>query len=78
MSRASELRQILEHHAYLYYVLDKPEVSDSEYDKWFREQVEIGWQEAEDPSTSWVPHEVVKQDIARQRAQLMTRIRDTE
>ena len=37
MSRASELRQILEHHAYLYYVLDKPEVSDSEYDKWFRE-----------------------------------------
>lgn len=37
MSRASELRQILEHHAYRYYVLDSPEIGDSEYDRLFRE-----------------------------------------
>jgi len=36
-ARASELRQYLEHHAYLYYVLDRPEVSDTEYDLCFRE-----------------------------------------
>ena len=36
-ARASELRQFLEHHAYLYFVLDSPEISDSEYDLRFRE-----------------------------------------
>ncbi len=36
-SRATELRQSLEHHAYRYYVLDSPEIGDSEYDKLFRE-----------------------------------------
>jgi len=40
-SRASELRHILEHHAYRYYVLDSPEISDSEYDKLFRELQDI-------------------------------------
>jgi DNA ligase (NAD+) len=30
--RAAELRRQLEHHGYRYYVLDDPEVSDSEYD----------------------------------------------
>jgi len=36
-ARAAELRQILEHHNYRYYVLDAPEVNDSEYDRLFRE-----------------------------------------
>jgi len=35
--RASELREQLDHHAYRYYVLDAPEISDSEYDRLFRE-----------------------------------------
>lgn len=35
--RAAELREQLERHAYRYYVLDSPEVSDSEYDALFRE-----------------------------------------
>ncbi len=31
------LRRILDHHNYLYYVLDSPEISDDEYDRLFRE-----------------------------------------
>ncbi|MCD1635907.1 hypothetical protein K7H91_19275 [Martelella mediterranea] len=45
------------------------------HDKWFREQVEIALREADDPDTEWVPHEVVKQDMARQRAELLVRIK---
>lgn len=44
------------------------------HDKWFRGQVEEAMQEADDPNTQWVPHEVVKQDMARQRAELLARI----
>ncbi|MDX2064379.1 MAG: NAD-dependent DNA ligase LigA [Fimbriimonadaceae bacterium] len=36
-ARAAALRSILERHAYRYYVLDDPEISDSEYDALFRE-----------------------------------------
>ncbi len=35
--RAEELRRQLEHHEYLYYVLDKPEISDAEFDALMRE-----------------------------------------
>ena len=35
--RAEELRKQLEHHEYLYYVLDQPEISDAEYDVLMRE-----------------------------------------
>ncbi|MCL4477679.1 MAG: NAD-dependent DNA ligase LigA [Deltaproteobacteria bacterium] len=35
--RITELRRILDHHNYLYYVLDSPEISDDEYDRLFRE-----------------------------------------
>jgi DNA ligase (NAD+) len=31
--RARELREVLEHHAYRYYVLDDPEIGDDEYDR---------------------------------------------
>jgi DNA ligase (NAD+) len=36
-ARARFLREELERHNYLYYVLDKPEIPDAEYDKLFRE-----------------------------------------
>lgn len=35
--RAAELRRLIEHHNYLYYVLDAPEVPDAEYDRLLRE-----------------------------------------
>jgi len=44
------------------------------HDKWFREQVEEAIAEADDPSTEWIPHEVVKADMAMQRAALEKRI----
>jgi DNA ligase (NAD+) len=40
-SRAEELRRLIEHHNYRYHVLDSPEISDSEYDKLFRELRDI-------------------------------------
>ena len=45
------------------------------HDKWFREQVEAAVKEADDPNTEWVPQEIVKQDMARQRAELLARIK---
>ena len=39
IKRAAHLRHMLEHHNYLYYVLDAPEISDGEYDQLFRELV---------------------------------------
>ncbi len=35
--RAAELRALLDHHAYLYYVQDAPQIPDAEYDKLFQE-----------------------------------------
>jgi DNA ligase (NAD+) len=35
--RAADLRREIEHHAYRYYVLDSPEIGDSDYDRLFRE-----------------------------------------
>jgi hypothetical protein len=46
----------------------------AEYDRWFREEVGKALAEADDPATEWVSHEVVKQDIQRQREALQTRI----
>ncbi len=41
VARAAELRQTLEHHNYRYYVLDSPEISDTQFDLLFRELVEL-------------------------------------
>ena len=41
LRRAEELRRLLERHNRLYYVEDNPEISDAEYDKLFRELVEL-------------------------------------
>ena len=40
-ARAAELRRLIEYHNYRYYVLDSPEVSDSEWDKWLLELTDI-------------------------------------
>ena len=37
VARAAELREILEHHAYQYYVLDEPRIADAGYDALYRE-----------------------------------------
>jgi len=39
--RVEELKEIINHHNYRYYVLDAPEVSDAEYDELMRELIEI-------------------------------------
>ncbi len=36
-ARAAALREKVNHHAYLYYVLDRPEIDDAEYDALYRE-----------------------------------------
>ena len=40
-ARAAELRREIEHHNYLYYVNDAPEISDAEFDRLFRELQEL-------------------------------------
>jgi DNA ligase (NAD+) len=39
--RLEDLRKLINHHMYLYYVLDKPEIQDSEYDELFQELLAI-------------------------------------
>jgi hypothetical protein len=40
---------------------------ESEYDKWFRAEVEAGLREADDPNTEWFPHEVIQAEMAQER-----------
>lgn len=39
--RIEELRKLIEYHNYRYYILDSPEISDEEYDKLFKELLEL-------------------------------------
>ncbi len=56
-ARAAELNRLLKTHAYKYYALDKPEVTDAEFDRWVHELRAI---EAEHP-------ELVSDDSYTQR-----------
>jgi hypothetical protein len=49
-----------------------------EHDKWFREQVALALKEADDPATIWIPHDMAKADMQRQRESLLARIGKTE
>ena len=46
----------------------------AEHDRWFREQVEIGLREADDPATEWITNETVERERAQWRADLQKRI----
>lgn len=46
-----------------------------EHDPWFRAQVAQGLDEADAPSTQWVPHEDAQASWASKRTDLMTRAR---
>lgn len=48
------------------------------HDEWFLEQVRQALIEADDPLTDWVPHEIVKTDMQRQREALRERILDRQ
>ncbi|NWB49212.1 hypothetical protein [Pseudomonas gingeri] len=48
----------------------------AEHDKWFREQVQQGLAEADDPNTQWVSHEEAKSSWAAKRAELAKRIKE--
>ena len=51
-----------------------PRLSFLTHNEWFLEQVEDAMREADNTATEWIPHAVVKQDMARQRAELLARI----
>lgn len=40
-ARIEELRRLIDYHNYRYYALDQPEISDAEYDRIFRELVDL-------------------------------------
>lgn len=44
-SRLNELIKLIEKHDYLYHVLDKPQISDAEYDELYREYLALGGKE---------------------------------
>ncbi|HMI57043.1 MAG TPA: hypothetical protein VK511_03260, partial [Gemmatimonadaceae bacterium] len=46
-ARAAELRRVLERASYEYYVLDRPEISDLEYDRMYRELQDLEAQHEE-------------------------------
>jgi len=46
---------------------------EAKYDAWFREQVEIGMREADDPNTVMIPHEDVVRHLQKLRKEWQTK-----
>lgn len=46
-----------------------------EHDAWFRAEVEQGMREADNPAVRRIPHEMVRSNWRRQRAELVKRVR---
>jgi len=47
---------------------------ESDYDQWFREEVEAALREADDPTTEWIPHDVAMQELHDLRTEIEARI----
>ncbi|WP_244140932.1 hypothetical protein [Burkholderia vietnamiensis] len=45
------------------------------YDRWYREEVRKGLEEADDPNTKWVSNEEAEASFAKKRAELQARIK---
>ncbi|MGZ8946473.1 MAG: hypothetical protein ACXW1W_13755 [Methylococcaceae bacterium] len=48
------------------------------HDQWFRAQVELALNEADAPDTVWIPHDIAKADMQRQRQDLLARLGNPE
>ncbi len=48
----------------------------AEHDRWFREQVEIGLREADDPNTVWISNEDANKEMDAFLASLMSRVQE--
>ncbi|MEE9182100.1 MAG: NAD-dependent DNA ligase LigA, partial [candidate division NC10 bacterium] len=59
-AKVEELRRVIRHHDYLYYVLARPEISDAEYDRLFNELKQLERQPTLDSPTLWVGGEVAE------------------
>ena len=53
-----------------------PPEDPAQYESWYREQVEIGLKEADDPNTEMIPHEDVMRELEEMRARWRARERD--
>lgn len=53
---------------------DKSAEQESDYDKWFREEVEAALREADDPANEWIPHDVAMKELQDLRAEIEARI----
>jgi hypothetical protein len=50
-------------------------IDHNTFNKWFLEQVELALKEADDPATVWIPHDVAKANMQRQRENLLASIK---
>jgi predicted transcriptional regulator len=48
--------------------------AERDHDAWFRHEVERAMREADDPNMERIGNDVVKRDVAQQRAELLARI----
>lgn len=72
-ARIAQLREQIRHHDYLYYALDRPEISDEEYDRFFRELKDL---EAEHPEL--VAADSPTQRVGAQPLEIFAQVRHLE
>lgn len=67
-----QLRQVLEHHNYRYYVLDDPEITDAEYDRLLRELIAI-----ENQHPEWITPDSPSQRVGAPPLQVFATVQHT-
>jgi DNA ligase (NAD+) len=67
-----QLRQVLEHHNYRYYVLDDPEITDAEYDRLLRELIAI-----ENQHPEWITPDSPSQRVGAPPLQVFASVQHT-